>query len=222
MKTLTITSSDGARRASALLVRHTARVSANLRRAIEVMHEQQAGYPARASGANLGGGGQRTITADGDQVPVTGVEAAAITGGPDTASTDLDALYALLARAELDLGQAASIVDRYADGRLGARDRGTVREDLGDIWCPNCAAHGHFVGRADGRRLCGWCDQFTRANGFTPDAQLLALHHQGRRVLEGDLAAARARHLATQQEAKRVTKAQRRAKRDTAQDGSAA
>lgn len=61
-----------------------------------------------------------------------------------------------------------------------------------------------------------------RANGFTPDAQLLALHHQGRRVLEGDLAAARARHLATQQEAKRVTKAQRRAKRDTAQDGSAA
>lgn len=201
MKALNVTSTTEAQKATSLLIRHIARVSAQLAVALQSMNDQTAGYPSRASGSNPSSAAPTaTPKGDEDPVPMTSVERAVIHGGKDQAASDIAELYLALEQAELKLSQAAEIVDRYAAGRTGPKDR------LGAIdpmWCPNCAQHGHFVGRAENRRLCTWCDDTQRANGFMPDAPMLALHHAGRRLREPDVAAGRARHEAAQDNARR-------------------
>lgn len=206
MKQLTISTDHDARKAGALIVRHTARITATLAVALQTMHDQTAGYPRRASGAaSTGGGGGMTVTIEDDTIPVTGVELSAIFASEgDPAGQDLATVYRGLAEAELVLNQLAELVSRYYTGRV---NRSAVVDTVSEVYCPNCAVHGHFIGRAANRQHCWWCDSYRRANGYLPDAELIAKHHQGRRVLDEDLRAARARHEAR-------TAAHRRTSRD--------
>lgn len=198
MKKLDISTPASAQKAAFLLVRHVGRVSAQLAVAVQAMNDQTAGYPSRASGSNPSSSGSPAST-DEDPVPLTSVERAVISGGKDEAATDLARLFLALEEAELNLSLAAEIVDRYAVGRTSPKDRHGA---VDPIWCPNCAKHGHYVGRAENRRLCTFCDAATRANGFEPDGPMLTLHHMGRRLREPDVAAARARHEAAEERAR--------------------
>jgi hypothetical protein len=212
LKKLDVTSPLEARKASSLMIRHVARVSAHLAVALQAMNDQTAGYPSRASGSNPSSSGSPSST-DEDPVALTSVERAVLSGGKDEAAADIARLYGALSAAELNLSLAAEIVDRYSAGRTSPKDRlGAVDP----IWCPNCAKHGHYVGRAENRSRCTFCDAATRANGFEPDGPMLMLHHQGRRLREPDIAAARARHAAAGDTATKRARAERQRGRQRA------
>lgn len=214
MKALNVTSTTEAQKATSLLIRHVARVSAQLAVALQSMNDQTAGYPSRASGSNPSSAAPTAAPkGDEDPVPMTSVERAVIHGGKDQAASDTAELYLALEQAELKLSQAAEIVDRYAAGRTSPKDRHGA---VDPIWCPNCAKHGHYVGRAENRRLCTFCDAATRANGFEPDGPMLTLHHMGRRLREPDVAAARARHEAAEETATKRARAERQRGRQPA------
>lgn len=124
--------------------------------ALEAMRTGTGGYPGAASGGDTSGGGQRTITIDGDAIAVSAVEAAVLSERTDTAADDLTSVYgALSALCEA----AVSLSDTFA--RWAPNRRTLTPADIKavsrDLWCPN-PAHGHAIApRANGSTWCSFC-----------------------------------------------------------------
>ena len=64
----------------------------------------------------------------------------------------------------------------------------TTRDDF----CTSCMRIGQCVVRSR-RTLCRWCDDYERANKVLPTVELLEKRHQGRRITDADVRAARLR-----------------------------
>jgi hypothetical protein len=152
--------------------------------ALEAMRNGVGGYKATASGSDTSGGGNRTITVDGDTIPVTGVEAAVLSGRTDTASDDLAAVYAALSSLVEAAVLVSDIFARWAPGKqFVTKD---VRESTRDLWCPN-PAHGHALAQRSGRSAyCSFCAGFRTANGVSPDEELCDRNHQGKHLTTKD------------------------------------
>jgi len=54
------------------------------------------------------------------------------------------------------------------------------------IWCENCARHGHKAPRTNGK-VCEFCSQVKSDHKQYPNAQLLDIHHSGRKVSLTDI-----------------------------------
>jgi hypothetical protein len=159
--------------------------------ALEAMRNGTGGYKTTASGSDTSGGGNRTITVDDewgrpDVIPVTGVEAAVLSGRTDKAIDDLAAAYEALSA----LVEAAVLVsDIFA--RWSSDTKRITTADIRDVsralWCPN-PAHGHALAPRSGRSAyCSFCAGFRTANGVSPDETLCDRNHQGKYLTEADL-----------------------------------
>jgi hypothetical protein len=153
--------------------------------ALEAMRNGVGGYKSTASGSDTSAGGNRTITVDGDTIPVTGVEAAVLSGRTtDKATEDLAAVYGALSA----LCDAAVVVsDIFArwnpPRQLTTKD---VRDTTKDLWCSN-PAHGHALAQRSGRSAyCSFCSGFRTANGVSPDEVLCDRNHQGKHLTTKD------------------------------------
>ena len=157
--------------------------------ALEAMRNGTGGYKATASGSDTSGGGNRTITVLDergvpDVIPVTGVEAAVLSGRTDKATDDLAAAYGALSA----LCDAAVVVSdifaRWNPPRLlTTKD---VRDTTKDLWCAN-PAHGHSLAQRSGRSAyCSFCAVFRTANGVSPDEVLCDRNHQGKHLTTKD------------------------------------
>jgi hypothetical protein len=153
--------------------------------ALEAMRNGVGGYKSTASGSDTSGGGNRTIAVDGDTIPVTGVEAAVLSGRTDKASDDLATFYGALSRFCDDAVLLSDIAARWAPSKqFVTKD---VRESTRDLWCPN-PAHGHALAPRSGRSAyCSFCAGFRTANGVSPDETLCDRNHQGKHLTEADL-----------------------------------
>jgi hypothetical protein len=153
--------------------------------ALEAMRNGVGGYKSTASGSDTSGGGNRTITVDGDTIPVTGVEAAVLSGRTDTATDDLAAVYGALSALCDAAVLVSDIFARWAPSKqFVTKD---VRESTRDLWCPN-PAHGHALAPRSGRSAyCSFCAGFRTANGVSPDETLCDRNHQGKHLTEADL-----------------------------------
>jgi hypothetical protein len=153
--------------------------------ALEAMRNGVGGYKSTASGSDTSGGGNRTITVDGDTIPVTGVEAAVLSGRTDTATDDLAAVYGALSALCDAAVLVSDIFARWAPSKqFITKD---VRESTRDLWCPN-PAHGHALAPRSGRSsYCSFCAGFRTANGLSPDEVLCDRNHQGKHLTEADL-----------------------------------
>jgi hypothetical protein len=153
--------------------------------ALEAMRNGVGGYKATASGSDTSGGGNRTITVDGDTIPVTGVEAAVLSGRTDKASDDLAAVYGALSALCDAAVLVSDIFARWAPSKqFVTKD---VRESTRDLWCPN-PSHGHALAPRSGRSAyCSFCAGFRTANGVSPDDVLCDRNHQGKYLTEADL-----------------------------------
>jgi hypothetical protein len=152
--------------------------------ALEAMRNGVGGYKSTASGSDTSAGGNRTITVDGDTIPVTGVEAAVLSGRTDKASDDLATLYGAVS-AICDLAVTVSdICARWNPPRqLTTKD---VRDTTKDLWCSN-PAHGHALAQRSGRSAyCSFCAGFRTANGVSPDEVLCDRNHQGKHLTTKD------------------------------------
>jgi hypothetical protein len=152
--------------------------------ALEAMRNGVGGYKSTASGSDTSAGGNRTITVDGDTIPVTGVEAAVLSGRTDKASEDLASAYGALS-ALCDLAVTVSdIFARWNPPRqLTTKD---VRDTTKDLWCAN-PAHGHALAQRSGRSAyCSFCSGFRTANGVSPDDVLCDRNHQGKHLTTKD------------------------------------
>jgi hypothetical protein len=153
--------------------------------ALEAMRNGVGGYKATASGSDTSGGGNRTITVDGDTIPVTGVEAAVLSGRTDKAIDDLAAVYGALSALCDAAVLVSDIFARWAPSKqFVTKD---VRESTRDLWCSN-QAHGHALAPRSGRSgYCSFCAGFRTANGVSPDDVLCDRNHQGKHLTEADL-----------------------------------
>jgi hypothetical protein len=153
--------------------------------ALEAMRNGVGGYKATASGSDTSGGGNRTITVDGDTIPVTGVEAAVLSGRTDKAIDDLAAVYGALSALCDAAVLVSDIFARWAPSKqFVTKD---VRESTRDLWCSN-QAHGHALAPRSGRSgYCSFCAGFRTANGVSPDEVLCDRNHQGKHLTEADL-----------------------------------
>jgi hypothetical protein len=153
--------------------------------ALEAMRNGVGGYKSTASGSDTSGGGNRTITVDGDTIPVTGVEAAVLSGRTDKAIDDLAAVYGALSALCDAAVLVSDIFARWAPSKqFVTKD---VRESTRDLWCPN-PAHGHALAPRSGRSsYCSFCAGFRTANGVSPDDVLCDRNHQGKHLTEADL-----------------------------------
>jgi hypothetical protein len=154
--------------------------------ALEAMRNGVGGYKATASGSDTSGGGNRTITVDGDTIPVTGVEAAVLSGRTDKAIDDLAAVYGALSALCDAAVLVSDIFARWAPSKqFVTKD---VRESTRDLWCSN-PAHGHALAPRTGRSAyCSFCAGFRTANGGSPDEKLCDLRHQGKNITEAHVA----------------------------------
>jgi hypothetical protein len=152
--------------------------------ALEAMRNGVGGYKSTASGSDTSGGGNRTITVDGDTIPVTGVEAAVLSGRTDTATDDLAAAYGALSALCDAAVLVSDIFARWAPSKqFVTKD---VRESTRDLWCPN-PAHGHALAQRSGRSAyCSFCAGFRTANGVSPDEELCDRNHQGKHLTTKD------------------------------------
>jgi hypothetical protein len=153
--------------------------------ALEAMRNGVGGYKVTASGSDTSGGGNRTITVDGDTIPVTGVEAAVLSGRTDKATDDLAAVYGALSALVEAAVLVSDIFARWAPSKsFVTKD---VRESTRDLWCSN-QAHGHALAPRSGRSgYCSFCAGFRTANGASPDEVLCDRNHQGKHLTEADL-----------------------------------
>jgi hypothetical protein len=152
--------------------------------ALEAMRNGVGGYKSTASGSDTSAGGNRTITVDGDTIPVTGVEAAVLSGRTDKASEDLASAYGALSALCDAAVLVSDIFARWAPSKqFVTKD---VRESTRDLWCSN-QAHGHALAQRSGRAAyCSFCAGFRTANGVLPDEQLCDRNHQGKKMTTKD------------------------------------
>jgi hypothetical protein len=144
--------------------------------ALEAMRNGVGGYKSTASGSDTSGG---------DTIPVTGVEAAVLSGRTDKAIDDLAAVYGALSALVEAAVLVSDIFARWAPSKqFVTKD---VRESTRDLWCPN-PAHGHALAPRSGRSAyCSFCAGFRTANGVSPDETLCDRNHQGKYLTEADL-----------------------------------
>lgn len=196
-----VRTTDDARRALGAAKLDIALTVATFDTALRRLAEHVGGYPASASGADSGGGGQRTITVDGDAVPVSAVEAAAFAGRRDQALSDRQAAFELVGALHDAARDLARIVARYGAGQVSSRD---VLSAV-DIWCRNDCGGRHVAPRAAGSQHCRWCGGFQREYGQLPPAELVDRHDTGHRIYPADV------HRALERAAKRPAKGKKRA-----------
>lgn len=161
--------------------------------ALRAMRNGGGGYSATASGSDTSSGGGRTITLESDTrpgvfdtIPVTGVEAAVLSGRTDKASEDLAKVYTAL---DVLVEAAVLVSNIFASWNNEAKQFTTkdVRDASKDLWCPN-PAHGHALAPRSGRSAwCSFCAGFRTANGVSPDETLCDRNHQGKNLTEADL-----------------------------------
>lgn len=207
-----LTTTDDAVKAAQLLERRALLIVTTIHTAMRRLTDARGGFSATASGADAGGGGQRTITVDGDQVPVTGVEADALSPQEDRSITDRADLLDLLDRACDDAIRASEITARYFDGTVSTADLIASRR-VTAMWCPN-PGHGQSLQpRGNGLVHCRWCADFQRAEKQLPPAELCELHDTGKRISTDDVdrALERGKYKAAAKAARK-----KRAKRPTA------
>lgn len=147
--------------------------SSGLVRAVDNLNDALPGFPARASGADPGGGSGRP---SGDDEPtLLPVERLAIT--PDPARSALRRLEQLIDELVPKGTELYSLVEQWG------YDRHQPALDLDDDheWCESCLRLQRCEPRHRGR-LCRWCGTFVATQGRRPSVELLDAHHRGVRI----------------------------------------
>lgn len=171
-------------------------------RAFDLIDRSRGGYPSAASGADGSAGGERTMVIDGEQIPVTVTEAAALGDQRDPAAEAQSRLARELPRVASDIAALAKLITAWTPEDLLPGRWSNAADQLAqeDIWCPNHRRYGGFEVKAEGRKLCRWCDDVQRdtkssqnPNGLLPDADLIERRQRHGRLSAADYDAFRAR-----------------------------
>jgi len=149
-------------------------------RALRNLDEALPGFPARASGADPGGGATPAL-ADGEArlLPV------------ERMATTTDAARVALRRVEdLVEGLVPQVKELYSLTVQWGYDlhRGKVSPDEEHEWCESCLRLDRCEPRHRGR-LCRWCGDFLSVQGRRPSVDLLDAHHRGVRITAAMIAA---------------------------------